>query len=152
MYQVARPFNAGSATVKGLSLAYQQSFDNGFGVITNYTYADGKSDTGAPLPYNSKGQLNVSPFFENDRWTARLTYSYRSKYFTNIDRGDALWTRAYTSLDATLGFKINDHLTVSLDGMNLLDEVYHSYATDERLTRGAYRTGRRYMATLRFQF
>ena len=51
-----------------------------------------------------------------------------------------------------MGFKINDHLTVSLDGMNLLDEVYHSYATDERLTHGAYRTGRRYMATLRFQF
>lgn len=152
VYQVARPFNAGTATIKGVSLAYQQSFDNGFGVITNYTYADGESDTGAPLPYNSKGQLNISPFFENDRWTARLTYSYRSKYFTNIDRGDALWTRAYTSLDATLGFKINDHLTVSLDGMNLLDEVYHSYATDERLTRGAYRTGRRYMATLRFQF
>ena len=69
-----------------------------------------------------------------------------------MDRGDDLWTRDYTSLDATLGFKINDHMTVSLDGMNLLDEAYHSYATDETLTRGAYRTGRRFMATLRFQF
>lgn len=152
VYQVARPFNAGSASVKGYSLAYQQSWDNGFGVVANYTYADGESDAGLPLPYNSKNQINVSPFYENERWTARITYNWRSKYFTNVDRGDELWTRDYTSLDATLGFKINDNLTVSLDGMNLLDEAYHSYATDERLTRGAYRTGRRYMATLRFQF
>lgn len=151
-YQVARPFNAGSATIKGFSLAYQQSFDNGFGFIGNYTYADGASDAGLPLPYNSKGQLNISPFFENEHWTARVTYSWRDKYFTNVDRGDSLWTRAYTSVDATIGYKINDHFTVSLDGMNLTDSVYHSYANNEKLTRGAYRTGRRYMATLRFQF
>lgn len=151
-YQVARPFNAGSAKVKGVALAYQQNFDNGLGVIANYTYADAESDTGRPLPYNSENQVNISPFFENERWNARITYSWRSKYFTQVDRGDDLWTRDYASLDASVGFKINDVMTISLEGMNLLDEVYHSYATDERLTRGAYRTGRRYMASLRFQF
>lgn len=42
--------------------------------------------------------------------------------------------------------------------MNLLDSEYRSYAevpgvaNTEMLVRGLYRTGRRYMASLRFQF
>ncbi|WP_163413820.1 TonB-dependent receptor domain-containing protein, partial [Escherichia coli] len=30
-YQISRPFNAGSAEVKGFAIAYQQSFPLGFG-------------------------------------------------------------------------------------------------------------------------
>ena len=43
---------------------------------------------------------------------------------------------------------------VSLVGRieNLLDEQYHSYSGVEQLTRGAYLSGRRYMASLRFAF
>lgn len=152
VYQISRPDNAGTATIKGVSLAYQVNFDEGFGLVANYTYSDGESDTGAPLPYNSKTQYNVSPFFENDDWSARITYSHRSKYFTNVDRGDNLWTRAYDSVDASVAYKINDSFSIGLEAMNLLDEAYQSYATTERLTRGVYRSGRRYMASLRFQF
>ncbi len=152
VYQVSRPDNAGTAEIKGISLAYQYNFGDGFGVVANYTYSDGKSSTGDPLPYNSKIQYNLSPFFENDDWSARVTYSYRSEYFTNVDRGDNLWTRPYKSVDASVAYKITDSFSVSLEAMNLLDEAYHSYATTERLTRGVYRSGRRYMASLRFQF
>lgn len=151
-YQVSRPDNAGTAEIKGLALAYQQTFAHGFGLLANYTYADGESSSGDPMPFNSEHQLNISPFFENDRFSARLTYSWRSEYFTNVDRGDNLWTRDYASLDASLGYRFNDNFSLTLDGMNLLDEAYHSYATTERLTRGVYRSGRRYMASLRFQF
>ncbi|WP_245622641.1 TonB-dependent receptor [Pseudoxanthomonas dokdonensis] len=152
VYQVSRPDNAGNAEIKGVSLAYQQNFAYGFGVVANYTYSDGESDSGDPMPYNSENQYNISPFFENDHWTARVTYSYRSEYFTNVDRGDNLWTRPYESVDASLGYKFNDHFSITLDAMNLLDEAYHSYATTEALTRGVYRSGRRYLASLRFQF
>lgn len=151
-YQISRPDNAGTAKIKGVSLAYQVNFDGGLGLVANYTYSDGQSDTGDPLPYNSKTQYNISPFFENDDWSARITYSHRSKYFTNVDRGDNLWTRAYDSVDASVAYKITDSFSVGLEAMNLLDEAYQSYATTERLTRGVYRSGRRYMASLRFQF
>ncbi|MGO3127674.1 MAG: TonB-dependent receptor [Luteimonas sp.] len=151
-YQVSRPNNAGTARIQGAALAYQQSFDNGLGFVANYTYSDGETDTGRPMPYNSEHQVNFSPFYENDWFSARVTYSYRSEYFTNVDRADDLWTRPYTSVDASLGFKVNDTLSITLDGMNLLDEAYHNYATTERLTRGVYRSGRRYMASMRVQF
>lgn len=152
VYQISRPDNAGNAKIKGLSLAWQYNFTEAFGLVSNYTYSDGKSDTGDPLPYNSQTQFNVSPFFETDDWNARITYSHRSKYFTNVDRGDNLWTRAYDSLDASVAYNFTDNFSIGLEAMNLLDEAYHSYATTERLTRGVYRSGRRYMASLRFQF
>jgi len=157
-FDVSRPNNAGSATIKGFSAAYQQTFGAGLGLLTNWTYAEAKADNGDFLPYNSKNQLNFSPFYESDRISARVTYSWRSKYYTNVDRGNYLVTDDYDSLDASLNFKLTDNLTLGLDGMNLLDSEYRSYAevpgvaNTEKLVRGLYRTGRRYMATLRFAF
>jgi len=157
-FDISRPNNAGSATIKGFSAAYQQTFGAGLGLLANYTYAEAKADSGDFLPYNSKNQLNISPFYESDRFSARVTYSWRSKYYTNVDRGNYLVTDDYDSLDASFNFKLTDNLTLGLDGMNLLDSEYRSYAevpgvaNTEKLVRGLYRTGRRYMATLRFAF
>lgn len=151
-YQVDRPQNAGTAKVKGASLAYQQDLWGGFGIVANYTFSDAEASDGDPLPFNSEHQLNISPYFERGPWSARVTYGWRDKYFTQISGGMEIWVRDYASLDASLGYRVNEHLSITLDGMNLLDEAYHSYAEDERLTRGAYRTGRRYMASLRVQF
>ncbi|WP_312914089.1 TonB-dependent receptor [Stenotrophomonas sp.] len=151
-YLVDRPRNAGDAKIKGVSLAWQQNFGMGFGIIANYTYSDGEATNGRPLPFNSKNQFNISPFFENDTWTARVTYGWRDKYFTQVSAGRELWTMDYASLDASLAFKITDNLSVGLDAMNLLDEKYHSYSGVEQLTRGAYLSGRRYNASLRFAF
>ncbi|MGE8219668.1 MAG: TonB-dependent receptor [Stenotrophomonas acidaminiphila] len=151
-YLVDRPRNAGDAKIKGYSLAWQQNFGLGFGIVANYTYSDGEATGGRPLPFNSKNQFNISPFFENDTWTARVTYGWRDKYFTNVSAGRQLWTMDYASLDASIAFRINENLSVGLEGMNLLDEQYHSYSGVEQLTRGAYLSGRRYMASLRFAF
>ena len=151
-YLVDRPRNAGDAKIKGASVAWQQNFGGGFGLVANYTYSDGEATDGQPLPFNSKNQFNIAPFFENDRWAARVTWNWRDKYFTNVSGGRDLWTMDYTSVDASLSYKINANLSVALEGMNLLDEKYHSYSGVEQLTRGVYLSGRRYMASLRFSF
>ncbi|TWT22425.1 TonB-dependent receptor [Luteimonas marina] len=157
-FTVSRPQNAGQATIQGFSLNYQQNLWNGLGIQANYTYSDAEASNGDPMPWTSENQYNISPFFENDRWSARLTYSWRSKYYTQVDRGNYLVTSDYESLDASIGFRINDRLSLSLDGMNLLDSEYYTYAdvpgvaNTEKLVRGLYRTGRRYMASLRMQF
>lgn len=151
-YLVDRPRNAGDAKIKGVSLAWQQNFGMGFGIVANYTYSDGEATNGRPLPFNSKNQFNIAPFFENDKFAARVTYNWRDKYFTNVSGGRDLWTMDYTSVDASLSYKVTDNLTVALEGMNLLDEKYHSYSGTEQLLRGAYLSGRRYNASLRFAF
>ena len=43
-YSILRPRNAGSGEIKGINLSYQQPFgQTGFGVIANYTFADGET-------------------------------------------------------------------------------------------------------------
>ena len=151
-YQISRPFNAGSADVKGVSVAYQQNFAYGLGLLANYTYADGQGQDGAPLPYNSKHQVNISPFIETGPIALRATYTWRSKYFTGIDRGDEMFVRAVNSLDLSGTYNFTDNVSLTLAGMNLTDSEYYAYANTTALPRGVYRTGRRYMATVSLSF
>lgn len=151
-YQISRPFNAGSAEVKGLALAYQQNYAHGFGLLANYTYADASGQDGAPLPYSSKNQVNVSPFYEMGPFSARATFTWRSKYFTGVDRGDNMFVRASKTLDATVGYAVTKNVTASISGQNLLDSEYYAYANTTALPRGVYRTGRKLQATLNVTF
>lgn len=158
VYDISRPYNSGTGTIQGFSLAFQGNLGNGLGVLTNYTQANGNAESGARLPYNSKHQVTFSPFYENDTLSARITYSMRSKYYTAADRGNYLVTKDHRSLDAAFGYKLGHGLSLNLDAMNLLDSEYSNYAevpyvaATEKLTRGAYRTGRRYMASLRYVY
>ncbi len=151
-YQISRPFNAGSAEVKGLAVAYQQNFAYGFGLLANYTYADAKGQDDAPLPYSSKNQVNVSPFYENGPFSARATFTWRSKYFTGVDRGDNMFVRASKTLDVTAGYAVTKNITASVSAQNLLDSEYYAYANTTALPRGVYRTGRKLQATLNVSF
>lgn len=58
----------------------------------------------------------------------------------------------YRSVDASVSYRVNEHLSLALEGMNLLDEQYHAYYGVEQFLSGAYKSGRRYMASLRFAF
>ena len=151
-YQISRPNNAGSADLKGATFAYQQTYAYGLGLLANYTYVDGSADNGQDLPFNSKHQVNISPFYESGPFSARVTYTWRSKYFTGIDRGDNLYVRAYTGLDATAGYAFNERVSLTVSGQNLLDSEYYSYANKENLPRGIYRTGRKLLATVSVSF
>ena len=151
-YQISRPTNAGSAELRGASFAYQQTFAYGFGLLANYTYVDGSADNGSDLPFNSRHQVNISPFYENGPFSARLTYNWRSKYFTGVDRGDQMYVRAFTGLDATAGYAFTDRVSLTVSGQNLLDSEYYAYANTVALPRGVYRTGRKLMATLSVDF
>ena len=59
------------------------------GILANYTFADGSGQNGQDLPYNSRNQVSLSPFFEKGPVAIRATYTWRDKYFTGIDRGEA---------------------------------------------------------------
>ena len=158
-FQVA-PFDQGKLVHCLAGAIFDVAVDIRVGSSTfgKWVAAELTADNGDQLPFNSENQVNISPFFERDRWSARVTYSWRSKYYTQVDRGNYLVTDDYDSLDANLSFRINDRLSLGIDGMNLLDSEYYTYAevpgiaNTEKLVRGSYRTGRRYMASLRFQF
>jgi len=151
-YLISRPHNAGQASAKGFAIAYQQNLPFGFGVLANYTYSDARSDTGADLPYNSRHQASVSPFFESGPFSLRGTYTWRSKYFTGIDRGDNMYVRASANVDVSATVNVNKYVGLTLSGMNLTDSQYYAYANTVALPRGVYKNGRKFMATLNFKY
>ncbi len=157
-FTISRPNNAGAAKIQGVSVNYQQDLGMGFGVLANYTYSDAQAESGEPMPWTSEHQYSLSPFYESGPWSARATYSWRSKYYTQVDRGNFLVTDDYASLDASLGFQVTKQVGLKLDGMNLLDSEYYTYAEVEgiantdKLVRGLYRTGRRLMLTASVAF
>lgn len=155
-YQVSRPHNAGSAKVKGVTLTYQQAFgDSGFGAIANYTYADGETSQGNPMPYQSKNSLSVGPYYEKGPFSARLNYNWRSHYLAGgyVAGAPPAVVGDYADLSASLGWRFTPNLMVTFDAMNLLNEKYHQYAVGNKDQLFAeYTTGQRYMANLRLNF
>ena len=151
-YDISRPHNAGSASSKGFAVAYQQNLPWGFGVLANYTYSDAHGRNGADLPYNSKHQVSFSPFFEKGPVALRGTFTWRSKYFTGIDRGDQMYVRSSENVDVSATYNFTDYLGLTLSGMNLTDSEYYAYANTPRLPRGVYRSGRKFMATVNLNF
>lgn len=152
VYQISRPYNAGSAEVKGFAFAYQQSLPFGFGVLANYTYSDGHGEAGAPLPFNSRHQATLSPFYENGALAVRATYTWRSKYFTGIDRGDNMFVRNSANLDVSATYNFTKNVGLTISGQNLTDSEYYAYANTTALPRGVYKTGRKLLATVNVNF
>ncbi|MEP9359160.1 TonB-dependent receptor [Sphingomonas sp. KR3-1] len=151
-YNIARPFNAGSAKVKGFAVAYQQSLPLGFGILANYTYSDGHGENDADLPYNSRHQASLSPFFESGPVALRATYTWRSKYFTGIDRGDQMYVRDSANVDVSATWNFTKEVGLTLSGMNLTDSQYYAYANTQQLPRGVYKNGRKLLATVNVNF
>lgn len=154
-YSIQRPYNAGSAKIKGFTINYQQPFgDTGFGVQANYTYADGKTSDGNPTPFQSKNSISISPYYEKDSWTARITYNYRSKYLAGgyVAGAAPATVDDYTDVAASVSYAFTPNLSLSVDGSNLIDEKYFQYLGTKDYLAGKYSTGRRYMVTLRANF
>jgi TonB-dependent receptor len=155
-YSVSRPHNAGGGRIKGVTLTYQQAFgETGFGLVANYTYADGSTSQGNPMPYQSKNSVSVGPYYEHGPLSARLNYNWRSHYLAGgyVAGAPPAVVGSYADLSGSIGWRFDDHFAVTLDAMNLLNEKYHQYGVgNESQLFGEYTTGRRYMATLRMNF
>lgn len=154
-YLVSVPVNA-SGKVKGFELAYEQPIGENFGVSTNYTYADGEAEGGKPLNGTSKNTWNVSAWFENERFNARLTYSQRSEFYAGVSRTDSFYQDDFGTLSASLGYRFTDWLTLSFDALNLnnpkLKYYTESAGYNGYLPYAFYNNGRQYYMNLRFKF
>jgi len=118
----------------------------------NYTYSDADTDSGDPLPGNSKDTFNAAAFFENDRLSARLAYTYRSEFFVTFDRSTQLNQKALESLDASVNVNVLDYLAVTFDAINISNEKIEQFATEEFRPRAIYDNGRTYYAGVRLKF
>jgi iron complex outermembrane recepter protein len=154
-YLVTVPVNA-KGRVEGTEIAYQQAFTDNFGFIGNYTYADGRQTslvtTGdARLVGTSKDTYNLQGYFENKMFSARVAYTYRSAFYSGLDRNTAFTQDKIGTLSASLSYNITENLSLTLDGQNLNNPTLKYYALGEYQPRAFYKNGSQYYLNVRFK-
>lgn len=90
---------------------------------------DPSTDTGirvdldvVPLEGQSKETYNLVGMYEKDEWSARLAYNWRSRYLLttrDVISKAPLWNEDRGQLDGSIFYKINDNITVGIQGTNL---------------------------------
>jgi iron complex outermembrane receptor protein len=128
-WTINRYVNAGGGKITGLELQGNHAFGNGFGVAANYTYADAKApatsyqDELNLFTASSRHTANLVGYFENNNYSARLAYSWRSKYMVRENGwyGNRMHD-AIGSLDLSLGWNITKNLRLTFEAINLTKE------------------------------
>jgi iron complex outermembrane receptor protein len=155
-YDLTVPVNA-QGRVQGVELNYQQALTENFGVFGNYTYADGKqtslvTNNDDRLVGTSENTYNLGGYFETARFNARVTYTYRSEFFSGLDRNTAFSQDEIGSLAASLGYTFAERYTITLDGQNLNDPTLKYYALNTDQPRAFYKNGAQYYLSIRAKF
>ncbi|WP_297511848.1 TonB-dependent receptor, partial [uncultured Caulobacter sp.] len=142
---VTTPLNATKAYVAGVEMNLQSQLTflpgalNGFGVGVNLALID-SSIRGVPgrlqslpLVQQSKTVGTAQLFYEKHGLTARVAYSYRSKFLYTIGadaNSDIYWDK-HGQVDARIAYAFGDKArsaTIFLEGANLNDEPWRTFA------------------------
>lgn len=165
-FDVYQPVNAdGAYQVKGVELVAIVPFGlfyeplKGFGVNANYTMLDstltGQSIIGVPTPPAglAENAYNVTLFYENDRFQARASYNFKDKYVEGIGyEMYPIWRDGYGQTDISVSYNLNERVQLSLEGINVTDEVTKGYTMDPSFPTMYEKSGRRFTFGVRANF
>jgi len=167
--------NSHQSVDQAQSGTYCQSFDT-FSRSLNGCDTDGRAFGNLPLANLSKYAYNAALLYDRGPVSARLAYSWRSKYLLgtnvfplqgqnglntdptspdygkkNVSWGVPIYGDDYGQLDASLFYNITSHLTLGVQGLNLTDALYKSLAQQHIGTSVFewYGSGRTYSVQLR---
>jgi iron complex outermembrane receptor protein len=133
--------NAGGGEIDGVELQLNHAFDNGFGVVLNYTYVNANapkesySDRLGVFTESSKDSVNLVGYWESEVFSARAAYNWRSEYM--IRETGYYGNRMHDdfgSLDLSLGWNLTDNISISFEATNILAEDDVQYGAAEAYT------------------
>lgn len=153
----AVPQNGDGGVTDGLELQWQHAFDSGWGVQANYTYTDAREndpERNGLTPGVSRHMSNLAGYFENDIFSARLLYNYRTEWYKGIHfNGNDLFNDSFGQWDATFSWNVTENIALTAEALNLNDEQVVEYANnDKSQTMSIYENGRRFVLGARFNF
>jgi iron complex outermembrane recepter protein len=155
-YNLTVPINT-TGRAQGIEIAYQQSFGD-FGVNVNYTYTDAKQTSDVPLNGDdrlvgaSRNVYNIGAYYEIAHFSARVSYNFRSAFYSGLDRSTAFSQDDTGTLAASFAYNYNDNLSLTLDGQNLNNPTLKYYALNTDQPRAFYKNGRQYYLSVRAKF
>ncbi|OEZ82445.1 vitamin B12 transporter BtuB [Janthinobacterium sp. HH104] len=147
-YVIQSPTNIGAKN-KGVELSYQQGLWGGFGVVGNYTYTNGKADDGAAVVGSSRGTYNLEGYYEDERLSARLAYTYRSSFLAGLFSSSPQYVHGVGNLAASINYKIDERYSLTFDVLNLNNPVLKYYGANQDQPTALYSNGRQFYFGLR---
>ncbi|MGK6353603.1 TonB-dependent receptor [Sphingomonas sp. DT-207] len=178
IWTISTTGNGTGATLEGIEIALQAPFRflpgflSNFGGIVNATFVDSSAvytqqgpvtTPGGSFPtvtredtlYGlSKEQFNATLYYEDSRFSARASVSYRGPF---NDQGSATGNifegyEAITNVDASLRYKLTDWVELSVEGTNLTDAYRERWVdVDTRRNYENNHYGRTFLVGARFK-
>lgn len=172
VFQVTAPINTPGGKLRGIELNYQQPFSflpawgKNFGTVLNYTYVKSKITYLVSPTSNasiSDDLLNMSPkswnatlYYDDNTFSARVSASKRSAFLTRVpgqNNNDVEGKNETLNVDASVSYKVNDRLTITLEGVNLTDEANDQFISRARNSPVVYHvTGREFLLGASYKF
>lgn len=172
VFQVNAPINTNGGSLKGFEINVQQPFTflPGFladtGITANYTRVESKIDyqvSPTSTAVIRDDLLNLSPeswnvtlYYDDGRLSARGSLAYRSGFLTRVpgqNNNDVEGKNSTLNIDAQIAYKLTDQIEVTLEGVNLTDEVNDQFISRARNSAVVYNhTGREFLFGVRFKY
>ncbi len=172
VFQVQTAVNTEGGNLTGFELNWQQPFNflpgwgKNFGMLLNYTKVQSKikyqvSPTGAATITDDL--LNLSPkssnatlYYDDGTLSARVSLSKRGSFLTRVpgqNNNDVEGKNPTKNVDASITYKVNNKLDISLEGVNLTNQAQDQFISRQRNSPVVYTvTGREYLIGARYKF
>ncbi len=172
IFSVTTPINTNGGALKGYEISYQQPFKflpgylRNTGTILNYTYVKSRIDY-LVSPTSSAtitdDLLNLSPkswnatfYYDDGTFSARASVANRKGFITRVpgqNNNDVEGKNGSTNVDASVSYKLNKNIDITLEGVNLTNEPNDQFISRARNSSVVYHvTGREYLAGVRVKF
>ena len=145
-------------SIDGFEVAVQHNFgDTGFGLIANATFADGSAvydnsvDGGQFALQGLSDTRNVVMFYDKYGLQMRVAYNWRDQYF-NGGTTQPSYVRAYEQWDANVTYEVIDGLMLFVEGINVTNNTFRSFARSPYQVYGVGQSGARYNVGFRYTF
>jgi TonB-dependent receptor len=166
---VTQPAQGEGGSLKGVELGAKISFSDfvrggilsNFGIDANYTYSDSKqTDKGLdgeqlPFPDNSKHQVNLVGWYQDDALQIRVAYNYRTPRLSTTFGSIPIFQDTAQYVDANVTFNVNDTIALYANASNLFGEIeryYFQFDEDSKQFHSQNEFEPRYSAGVRVRF
>ena len=143
-FNVQSYFNTPGGPLKGFELTYQQPFTflpgfwKNFGAQLNYTHVQSTIEYMTSTAANNNTTIvttiveadliNLSPnsynatlYYDDGKFSARVSTSYRDGYLSDIATTPVSYKDSVTNVDFNMSYKVNKKLSLTFEAINLTD-------------------------------
>ncbi len=175
-WTVNAPGNSPGGDLDGYELSYQQPFSfldgigRNFGLLANYTHVEAKIDylgvvnnattvvrPDESLVNLSENTVNLTLYFENDKFGARVSLADRDDYLTSVPGRNGTYverTEGTKNVDVSAHYNFNEQLKLTFEGLNLTNEAENQRLDATVLPANVvsyyHETGRQFFLGLRY--